>query len=68
MNDEALGEPLGIREVARLVGCSPWTVRCVLLRQGLPHFRAGANGKLIFYRDQVVRWILHSQKKGGMPR
>jgi hypothetical protein len=53
----ALGPPLSIRDVARLIGCSPWTVRQTLIPQGLPVFRSGASGKLIFYRDQVVRWI-----------
>ena len=63
MNDNELtiGEPMGIREVARLIGCSPWSVRQTLLRQGLPHWRSGPSGKLIFYRDQVVRWVLDQQ-------
>src|SRR5258707_12757934 len=62
---ESLGEALNVKQVAELIGCSPWTVRYRHLPQGLPHFRATANGKLIFYRDQVVRWILHKQSKGG---
>ena len=52
-----LGIPLNIREVARMIGCSPWTVRQTLIPQGLPHFRFTANGRLVFYREQVVRWI-----------
>jgi len=67
MRELELGEPLTIRQVAKLIGCSPWTVRQQHMRRGLPHFRAGANGKLIFYRDQVVRWI-QSQQKGGQLR
>lgn len=63
--DDALGEPLSIREVARVIGCSAWTVRHGYLPQGLPHFRSGPAGKLVFYRNQVVRWILQQQKKGG---
>jgi hypothetical protein len=65
MNDNELmiGEPMGIREAARLIGCSPWSVRQTLLRQGLPHWRSGPSGKLIFYRDQVVRWVLDQQTK-----
>jgi hypothetical protein len=59
-----LGIPLNIREVARMIGCSPWTVRQTLIPRGLPVFRSGASGKLIFYRDQVVRWI--EQIQGGM--
>ena len=60
-----LGRPLRIREVAAMIGCSPWTVRQKLLRLGLPHFRSAASGKLIFYTTQVVRWIEHQQRKGG---
>ncbi len=64
--NDALGEPLTISEVARLIGCSPWTVRHQYLPKGLPHMRSGRLGKLIFYRNQVVRWILQHQQKGGM--
>ena len=60
-----LGAPLTIRDVARLIGCSAWTVRQSYIPQGLPHLRSGPSGKLIFYRDQVVRWILEHQQKGG---
>ena len=63
--EEALGEPLTIRDVAKLLGCSPWTVRHSYLPKGLPHLRSGRLGKLIFYRAQVVRFILERQRKGG---
>jgi AraC-like DNA-binding protein len=63
--NELLGLPLSIREVARLIGCSVWTVRQNYLPQGLPHLRSGPHGKLIFFHDQVVRWILQHQQKGG---
>jgi hypothetical protein len=56
-----LGEPLGIAEVARLIGCSVWSVRQRLIPKGLPHFRSAPGGRLIFYREQVVRWILQKQ-------
>ncbi len=62
---ELLGPPLSIREVSQLIGCSAWTVRQRYLPRGLPHLRSGPNGKLIFFRDQVVRWILECQQKGG---
>jgi hypothetical protein len=62
---DPLGAPLSIREAARLIGCSPWTVRQTLIPLGLPVFRSGAGGKLIFYTNQVTRWIAH-QQKGGM--
>ena len=64
-SSDILGEPLSIREVARLIGCSAWTVRHSYLPQGLPHFRSGPAGKLVFYRNQVVQWILQQQRKGG---
>lgn len=63
--DDALGEPLSIREVARVIGCSDWTVRHRYLPQGLPHFRSGPAGKFLFYRKQVIAWILQQQRKGG---
>jgi hypothetical protein len=58
-----LGAPMGISEVALLIGCSPWSVRQTHLRKGLPYLRSGPNGKLIFYHDQVVRWVLEQQKR-----
>lgn len=64
-NRETLGEPLSIRKTAELIGCSPWTVRQTHLPNGLPCFRSRPSGKLIFYRDQVVAWILREQQKGG---
>ncbi len=65
LENASLGEPLSIAEAARLIGCSPWTVRQTLIPMGLPVFRSGASGKLIFYRDQVVRWI--QSRQGGNP-
>lgn len=64
---DPLGEPISIREVARLLGCSPWTIRQKYLPQGLPYLRSGRQGRLIFYRNQIVRWILERQQK-GVPR
>jgi len=63
---EPLGEPLSIREVAGLIGCSAWTVRQRYLPAGLPHLRSGPNGKLIFYRNQIIHWLLRQQEKGGI--
>ena len=62
-----LGEPLSVYEAAELIGCSAWTVRQKHLREGLPCFRSGPSGRLTFYRNQVVAWILEKQKqqKGG---
>jgi hypothetical protein len=62
---EQLGEPLSIREVASLIGCSVWTVRQRYLHRGLPHVRSGPHGKLIFYRNQIIDWLLEEQQKGG---
>jgi len=67
-NEVVLGEPMSIREVAKLIGCSPWSVRQTLLPRGLPHWRSGPSGKLIFYRDQVVRWLIHQQGLRKPPR
>ena len=61
-NELVLGEPMSIREVSRLIGCSPWSVRQTLVPRGLPHWRSGPSGKLIFYRDQVVRWLIRQQE------
>jgi hypothetical protein len=60
-----LGPPLGIREVAELIGCSPWTIRQTLIPRGLPHFRSAASGRLIFYTNQIVGWIESQQFQGG---
>jgi hypothetical protein len=62
-NVSAIGEPMGIEDVARLLGCSPWTVRQKYLRQGLPYLRASAQGRFIFFRTQVIDWILEQQRK-----
>jgi hypothetical protein len=61
---DPLGEPLSIREVAGIIGCSIWTVRQRYLPLGLSHLRSGPNGKLIFYKNQVIHWLL-TQQKGG---
>jgi hypothetical protein len=62
---DVLGEPLAITEVARLLGVSVWTVRQRYLPSGLPYFRIGKTGKITFYRNQVVQWILENQISGG---
>lgn len=61
---DPLGPPLAIRDVAALIGCSVWTVRQKYLPLGLPHFRTGPTGKLLFYKTQVTRWLI-GQQKGG---
>jgi hypothetical protein len=58
---DVLGEPLAITEVARLLGCSVWTVRQRYLPSGLPYFRIGKTGKITFYRNLVFRWIIENQ-------
>ena|SRR5579871_3766738 len=65
---ESLGLPLSIREVAALIGCSSWTVRQKYMPSGLPYFRLGSTGKLIFYQNQVISWLLARQQKGGSKR
>lgn len=66
LTNEVLGEPLDIQAVAKLIGCSAWTVRQKYVPSGLPHLRSGPNGKLLFYKNQVVRWLLRQQQKGGV--
>src|SRR5689334_1660729 len=57
----ALGDAITIREVAAIIGCSVWTVRQRCMKRGLPYFRPSRTGRLIFYRDQVVRWLIENQ-------
>jgi hypothetical protein len=57
----SLGDPIPIGEVAQIIGCSVWTVRQRCMRQGLPYYRASRTGRLIFYRDQVVQWLIENQ-------
>lgn len=59
-----LGVPMDIEDVAAILGCSPWTVRQKYLPQGLPHLRASAAGRFVFFREQVLDWILKRQRKG----
>ncbi|PYP86007.1 MAG: hypothetical protein DMG65_19675 [Candidatus Angelobacter sp. Gp1-AA117] len=61
-----LGMPLTIEDVAELLGCSVWTIRQKYLRQGLPYLRASSSGKFVFFREQVIDWILKRQTKGGL--
>jgi AraC-like DNA-binding protein len=63
-----LGQSLTIGEVASVLGCSEWTVRQRYMRQGLPYLRTSATGKLVFFREQVIDWIVERQKrqKGGI--
>jgi len=63
---DTLGEPLSVRQVARLLGCSDWTIRHGYLPRGLPHLRSGPLGKLVFFEKQVIRWVLEQQRKGGI--
>lgn len=60
-----LGEPLSIRDVAKLIGCSTWLVRQRHIPAGLPCFRpAGSRGRITFFRRQVIVWILRHQQGG----
>jgi hypothetical protein len=62
---DPLGEPLTIGQAGKLIGCSAWTVRQKYVPAGLPHLRSGPNGKLIFYKHQVIHWLLERQRKGA---
>ncbi len=59
---DPLGEPISIGAVARILGCSVWTVRQRFLPAGLPSFRLGGTGTIRFFRNQVVHWILRQQQ------
>jgi hypothetical protein len=59
---DPLGIPLSIGEVATLIGCSKWSIRQKYLPLGLPHIRVGPKGKLLFYKTQVIRWLMRRQK------
>lgn len=62
---DPLGVPLSIKEVAALIGVSVWTVRQRYLPAGIPHSRATPQGKLLFYKNQIITWLLKRQRKGG---
>jgi hypothetical protein len=65
-SQDPLGAPLSIKQVARLIGCSAWTVRQKFIPMGLPHLRSGPSGRLTFFSNQVVAWVLaQQQRKGG---
>ena len=60
-----LGDAMDVDAVAGMLGCSPWTVRNRYLPLGLPHMRASARGRLVFFKTQVICWIVERQQKGG---
>ncbi len=64
MPDDRLGQPLTLTQTARMIGCSPWTIRQKLIPKGLPHFQPRAGSRLIFYENQVFTWIRRHQRKG----
>jgi predicted DNA-binding transcriptional regulator AlpA len=61
--NDPLGPPLSIQQVAHLIGCSVWTVRRRLLPRGLPYFRVTGGRQLVFFRNQVIEWVLEIQKE-----
>lgn len=58
-----LGDAMEIEDVALLLGCSAWTVRQKYVRQGLPFLRTSASGRFVFFRRQVLDWVLERQRK-----
>jgi hypothetical protein len=58
-----IGPPMNIQATAEMLGCSTWTVRQRLIQRGLPYFQINPRGKMIFYRDQVVRWVQRQHKR-----
>lgn len=65
---EPLGQPISIRTVAAILGCSQWTVRQRLIPSGLPHLRLAPTGKLTFFHNQIVAWVLERQRQKGSTR
>ena len=60
---EFLGEAMDVKRVAELIGCSAWTVRQKHVKAGLPCFRTGPSGRMIFYRNQVDRLDFRKTKR-----
>ena len=58
-----IGSPMNIKATAEMLGCSTWTVRQRLIPRGLPYFQINPRGKIIFYRDQVIRWVPGQHKR-----
>jgi len=66
MPETTLGRPLSIRETAKIIGCSAWTIRQKYVPKGIPCLRSGPSGRLTFFENQVVAWIITQQQpKGG---
>ena len=59
-----LGVPMSIRQVAAVIGTSPWSIRQTWIPKGLPHVRAGVRGRFIFFEREVERWLIKQQKGG----
>ncbi|MBP2640968.1 MAG: Helix-turn-helix domain [Firmicutes bacterium] len=59
MNERMLSE----KELAEILGLSPWTVRTMRLREGLPFLRGGSR---IFYRlEKVKSWMENQEDKNS---
>ena len=59
MIDKVMNE----KELAEILGLSPWTVRRARLEEAMPHFRIGQR---IFYRlETVLSWIAVREVGGG---
>ena len=58
-----LGDAMDIVDVAAIFGCSAWTIRQKYMKQGLPCLRTSRTGKFLFFRRQVLDWILKQQRK-----
>jgi hypothetical protein len=60
-----LGPPMNVKQVAEMIGCSPWSVRQTLIPRGLPHVRLAPRGRIVFFQKQVEDWLLRMQKLQG---
>lgn len=54
---------LSERELAEDLGLSPWSVRTLRLKSGLPHTRT--HGRVLYRLDSVVRWFEQNEQSCG---
>jgi hypothetical protein len=60
-----LGRPLTIRQVAAMLGCSPWSVRNTWMPKGLPFVRTGECSRIYFFEEQIIDWLKEQQGGNG---
>lgn len=59
MDEKLLSE----KELSQILGLSPWTVRTMRLREGMPFIQSGSR---IFYRlEKVKSWLDKQEEKNS---